>query len=250
MPAKKSKTVGAALLGAAATALTVKTAMASAIAPMAQEPIHEAEKSLADASRTAVTASADLVSGAPAGLGGAIVHTPVGSTRGPAKAQPSSKPVTAHPRQARTDGLQFDPEKRLNPGGSNHQAIARRLLHDAAVRQGVDPKLVLAVSYWESGWDQSRVSENGAVGLMQVEPYIADTAGPSLLGRSVDLTDPYDNADMGVAILKEDLQSYNDPVMALAAYYEGPTALQQNGLTADAQQYANGILSLVPQMPS
>ena len=37
--------------------------------------------------------------------------------------------------------------------------------------------------------------------------------------------------------------------MALAAYYEGPTALQQKGLTADAQQYAVGILSLAPQMP-
>ena len=224
--------------------------MASALAPAAQEPLDAAGMKLAEASKTAAAASSALLHQAPTSLGGAVVRTPIGRNAASAPGHRSAAPAAPHLRTAAGEGLRLDPEKRVNPAGSNRQAIARRLLHDAAVRQGVDPKLVLAVSYWESGWDQSRVSETGAVGLMQVEPYVADSAGPSLLGRTVDVSDPYDNADVGVAILKEDLQSYSDPVMALAAYYEGPTALQQNGLTADAQQYANGVLALAAQMRS
>lgn len=232
MPSRKRKALSAAVIGVATTALTVKGAIAGPIAPVAKEPLKAAEDTLAQAS---------------SGVASAIVQPPtVGHDR--ARHADASSPSRTTTPPAKGEELQNDPEKRLNPAGSNTRALARRLLHDAAVRHGIDPKLVLAVSYWESGWDQSRVSETGAVGLMQVEPYMADSAGPSLLGRSVDLTDPYDNADLGVAILKDDLRSYADPVLALAAYYEGPTALQQNGLTPDAQQYANGVLSLAAQM--
>ena len=75
----------------------------------------------------------------------------------------------------------------------------------------------LAPSYWENGWDQSRVSETDAVGLMQVEPASAKDAGPALLGRNVDLGDPYDNADVGVAIFRQDLDVFGTPSKALAA---------------------------------
>ena len=249
MPSQKRNAVSAALIGAATAALTVKGAMASAIAPVAQEPLADARMKLAQASQTAAAASANLLQQAPATIGGAIVHASISPGAGSARAHRSSSSSSGVMPRTRSDDLQFDPEKRLNPSGSNRRALARRILHDAAVRHGLDPKLVLAVSYWESGWDQSRVSANDAVGLMQVEPYMADAAGPTLLGRTVDLSDPYDNADLGAAILKDDLNNYGDPVMALAAYYEGPTALRQNGLTADAQQYAQGVLALAAQMP-
>jgi soluble lytic murein transglycosylase-like protein len=120
----------------------------------------------------------------------------------------------------------------------------RAILRDAAQRHQVDPRLVLALSYWESGWDQSRVSESGAVGLMQVEPSSADEAGPALLGRTVDITDPYDNADVGVAIFREDLDAFGNPAMALAAYYQGPSSLRQDGMLQDTQAYVDGILAL------
>jgi len=126
--------------------------------------------------------------------------------------------------------------------------MLRRILREAALRHQLDPTLVLALSYWESGWDQSRVSQTGAVGLMQVEPATAHEAGPALLGRTVDITDPYDNADVGAAVLKEDLDTFHDPAMALAAYYQGPTSLQQNGMLADTQQYVQGILSLAARL--
>jgi soluble lytic murein transglycosylase-like protein len=128
------------------------------------------------------------------------------------------------------------------------RALVRRLLVEAAARHQLDPKLVLALSYWESGWDQSRVSPTGAVGLMQVQPATAKEAGPALLNREVDLEDPYDNADVGAAILRQDLDAFNSPQEALAAYYQGPTSLRADGMFPDTQQYVEGILDLAKRM--
>src|SRR5438132_211627 len=50
---------------------------------------------------------------------------------------------------------------------------ARAILIRAARHHGLNPNFVLAVSYWESGWNQAARSYTGAVGLMQVEPYTA-----------------------------------------------------------------------------
>src|SRR2546423_2440902 len=45
---------------------------------------------------------------------------------------------------------------------------ARAILIRAARRHGLNPNFVLAVSYWESGWNQAARSRTGAVGMMQV----------------------------------------------------------------------------------
>src|SRR5712692_6523216 len=81
-------------------------------------------------------------------------------------------------------------------------AQARTILIRAAHDHGLNPNFVLAVSYWESGWNQAARSYTGAVGLMQVEPYTAAWAGPSLLGRRVNLNNPVDNAELGAALLR------------------------------------------------
>jgi soluble lytic murein transglycosylase-like protein len=137
---------------------------------------------------------------------------------------------------------------RVRPDHPYSRALVHKILLEAAARHQVDPKLVLALAYWESGWDQSRVSETGAVGLMQVQPETATEAGPALLGREVDLDDPYDNADVGVAILRQDIAAFNGPQQGLAAYYQGPTSLKADGMLPDTQQYVEGILDLASRM--
>jgi soluble lytic murein transglycosylase-like protein len=139
-------------------------------------------------------------------------------------------------------------DARVRPDHPYSRALVRRILAEAATRHQVDPKLVLALAWWESGWNQSRVSETGAVGLMQVEPASAKEAGPALLGREVNLDDPYDNADVGVAILREDLDAFSSSEKALAAYYQGPTSLRADGMYPDTQQYVEGILDLASRM--
>jgi soluble lytic murein transglycosylase-like protein len=163
-------------------------------------------------------------------------------------------PVTpADAAIASPDPVAADRETAL-PGGPAwpharySRPLLKSILREAAIRHHIDPKLVLALSYWESGWDQSRVSENGAVGLMQVEPYVAADAGLALLGRPVDIDDPFDNADVGVAILREDLETFGDIEQAIAAYYQGPTSLRTNGMLPDTEAYVAGVLSLMQRI--
>src|SRR2546426_11915845 len=79
---------------------------------------------------------------------------------------------------------------------------ARAILIRAAHHHGLNPNFVLAVSYWESGWNQAARSRTGAVGLMQVEPYTAAWAGPALLHRRGNPRNPPAHAEPGAAPLR------------------------------------------------
>jgi len=217
MPKKHRRVLNGALLTAAATALTVKGVLTSPT--RAVIPTDELQHDLGH-------------------VVGAIIPGP---SESPAPAPTSNGQVAAADAKAPE---QPEPSVR----GRGPHLNAQRLLREAALRHQLDPRLVLALSYWESGWDQSRVSETGAVGLMQVEPATAQEAGPALLGRAVDIRDAYDNADVGTAVLKEDVAAFHDLTMALAAYYQGPTSLRANGMFPETQQYVQGILDLAARM--
>ena len=144
-----------------------------------------------------------------------------------------------------------DPRIELTPPPPAPPAVKPTTTHDILVQaahdQGIDPNLLLAVSFWESGWKQDAVSSEGAIGLLQVMPNTAAVAGPRFLGRAVNLHDPYDNAAMGAALLKDLLNKY-DARTALAAYYQGEPALFSGNYAADTWHYADGILSLAAQI--
>jgi soluble lytic murein transglycosylase-like protein len=237
---KPRRVLGGALLAAAATALTVKSTLDGPVGEIA--PPDALQHELGATRDQALAQSKTLLDEAGQRLAAAVVP----GTPASVPVTPSSPAPSKAPAPAAGTTVPHHPDAR--PQGPPDAIALRRILRDAALRHQLDPKLLLAVSYWESGWDQSRVSETGAVGLMQVEPATAQEAGPALLGRTVDISDPYDNADVGAAILKEDLDAFHDPAMALAAYYQGPTSLRANGMFADTQQYVQGILDLATRM--
>jgi soluble lytic murein transglycosylase-like protein len=244
VPKKIKRGLSGTMIGAAATAIAVKGALSGALGAAAQEPLDQLEHDLRDQGTAALSASGTVVARAASQLVVAPGKQPRQSVA-VASALPPSKPL---PVDAGQSLVKLDAARRMDRIYS--RPLIKRILRDAARRHGVDPKLVLAISYWESGWDQSRVSETGAVGLMQVEPYVADGAGPALLGRPVDITDPYDNADLGVAIFKEDLDRFGDPGTALAAYNQGPDSLKQNGIFPETQAYVQGIIALAATIDS
>lgn len=124
-------------------------------------------------------------------------------------------------------------------------AAARRIVLLAARERGVDTNFVLAVSLWESGYNQGVVSSAGAIGLMQILPATADWAGPTLLGRRVDLNNPNDNARLGAALLGRYLDDFgDDPKLALAAYYQGAAATREHGIYPSSRRYVDGIWAL------
>lgn len=129
--------------------------------------------------------------------------------------------------------------------------ILRDILTDAARHQGLDPGLVMAVAWWESGWDMSRVSSTGATGLMQVDPGTAHDLGPKLLHRTADIHNPYDNAELGAAVLKADIaDAGGNLTIALASYYEGAGNVDPSNLDSGAQTYVDGVTSLQKQFDS
>jgi soluble lytic murein transglycosylase-like protein len=130
-----------------------------------------------------------------------------------------------------------------------HGQAARRLLVAAAHEFNVDVTFVLAVSLWESGYNQGVVSSTGAVGLMQIEPATAAWAGSALLGATVDISDARSNARLGTALLAYYLQGFgNDPKLALAAYYQGAGVTQKRGILSDSRNYVDGVWSLRNQI--
>jgi LysM repeat protein len=123
-------------------------------------------------------------------------------------------------------------------------AAARRVLVAAAHEFGLNPNFVLAVSTWESGENQTKVSRAGAVGLMQITPSTAAWAGPALLGRRANIALAADNARLGSALLGRYLNEFGDPQLALAAYYQGEQGTREHGIYPSSLTYVNGIWAL------
>ncbi len=136
------------------------------------------------------------------------------------------------------------PAPALAPAAAISTSEARSIITAAALRHGVNANFALAVAYWESSWHQEAVSSTGAIGMMQVEPYTAAWVGPSLLHRSVNLRDPYDNADTGVALLRHLLDVFDSPKLALAAYYQGEYGTRRYGIYRSSRGYVEGIWAL------
>ncbi len=99
------------------------------------------------------------------------------------------------------------------------------LIRDAARRNDLDPALVAAVIYAESGFREGAVSESGAVGLMQLLPSTALEIALRTGGERfevADLRDPRVNIRYGSHYLAYLLDHYAGSVVAaVAAYHAG-----------------------------
>ncbi|MBP7146560.1 MAG: lytic transglycosylase domain-containing protein [Acidobacteria bacterium] len=132
-------------------------------------------------------------------------------------------------------------------------AWQRRLaaaIHDHAVTAGADPLLVAAIVASESSFRSRAVSSRGAVGLMQIRPWVAQevAARAGIEWRGLDtLRSPEANIQIGVSYFLELLEQFDrDPVRALAAYRDGPTRVRQqlrDGTFQD-NEYTRRVLGL------
>jgi soluble lytic murein transglycosylase-like protein len=121
----------------------------------------------------------------------------------------------------------------------------RRLIVAEARRFGVPTSLALAVAWQESGWRQDVVSHAGAVGVMQLLPTTGDWIGEAMLGERVDVHERTSNIHAGVRLLGHYLDRYHgDRGMALAAYYQGQTAVDRHGIYPVSRPYIASILRL------
>src|SRR4030066_142025 len=100
------------------------------------------------------------------------------------------------------------------------------VIYEEANRYNQDPKFILALIAIESSFQNWSVSEQGAKGLMQIMPYVAESLAQELgIEWSGDRTlfNPYLNIRIGIHYLSQLILDFNDIGVALTAYNYGPT---------------------------
>lgn len=131
----------------------------------------------------------------------------------------------------------------LNASPVPSTAQMKGIVADTARRMGVDPSLAMAFAYQESGFNQRAVSPANAIGTMQVIPSSGEWAS-QLVGRKLNILDPYDNVTAGVAIIRALVNTSKDLNTAIAGYYQGQYSVSKHGMYDDTKAYVASILSL------
>ena len=114
----------------------------------------------------------------------------------------------------------------------------------AAHEAGVDPRLLAALTWAESGFRPDAGSHAGAQGLTQLMPGTA-------AGLGVDPLDPAQNLRGGARYLRAQLDRFGSVELALAAYNAGPGRVAQAGgipRIAETQAYVPRVLGYYQQL--
>lgn len=128
----------------------------------------------------------------------------------------------------------------LRAAGVPSRSTTKSMIVATARRHGVDPKLALAISWQESGWNQSQVSVANAIGAMQVIPSSGKWAS-EMAGRKLNLLNAQDNITAGVVIIRSLTRSATNLDQAIAGYYQGLYSVKKHGMYADTKHYVAAI---------
>jgi soluble lytic murein transglycosylase len=118
-------------------------------------------------------------------------------------------------------------ESSMSLSGEEKNRLARTV-SECSKMNGHDPFLLLALIEVESGYNGSAVSEKGAMGLLQVMPFVAREMADELNISFVDdggLHDMETNVKIGSYYLAKMMRRYGDLTMALEAYNLGPAKM-------------------------
>ncbi len=131
---------------------------------------------------------------------------------------------------------------RLPASGQPYSA----LIASAAATQGVDDRLLGALTWTESGFRPGVVSHAGAAGLTQLMPGTARGLGLRVDAQVDERFDPERNLNGGAAYLRQQLVRFGSTELALAAYNAGPTRVARCGCIpniTETQFYVLRVLS-------
>lgn len=125
----------------------------------------------------------------------------------------------------------------------------RKKLHatftSASKTYGIPGDLLPALTYHESGWNNSKVSSAGAQGIGQLMPDTVAFVNENLVSKPLDPSVPEQNIKMSAAYMRYLLdQTGGDSTKALAAYYQGLGALRERGMYNDTKQYIASVRAL------
>ena len=129
-------------------------------------------------------------------------------------------------------------------GGAVSENAVRDSLDRWSRFYGVDARLVRALAWMESGFQEEVVSSVGAIGVMQLLPETWNFVDVVLIGHRTPKT--YDgNVQAGVRYLRWQLAEFGGNVrLALAGWYQGARAVRERGIFDDTKEFVRIVLAL------
>jgi LysM repeat protein len=176
-------------------------------------------------------------------VGQKIVIPGTVSAPAPTTPAPSPAPAPGYQYPSKTAQAVAESKAKLAAMDVPSRTETAAMIRATATRQGVDPKLALAIGYLESGWYQRAVSYTNAVGVMQLMP-VAQTWASQLAGRTLDRYDTQDNITGGVLIIRALQASADSREQAIAGYYQGLYSVRTKGLYEDTKKYVANVLAV------
>lgn len=117
---------------------------------------------------------------------------------------------------------------------------------DAAAREfGIPADLFKAMTWLESGWQNTKVSSTKAVGIGQLMPDTVAFVNDVLLKANLDPKKPEHNIRMSARFLAYLLRQHKgDASLALASYYQGLASVRRIGQLPETKRYVANVLAL------
>lgn len=113
-----------------------------------------------------------------------------------------------------------------------------------ARRYSIDRHLMRAVGWQESGYNPAAVSNVGARGIMQVMPGTWAYTEAHYIGHRVPHTAD-GGIHVGIAYFRSLLRIFHgNERLSVAAYYQGPGAVESSGIYAGSEFYVRDVLGL------
>jgi LysM repeat protein len=118
------------------------------------------------------------------------------------------------------------------------------LIQELAGAEGLEPGLVKAIAWLESGWDQGARSSAGAIGVMQLMPATVAWLEQEVYGHQLNEdVSVYDNVKAGVRYLELLRRDTDSLEMALVAYYQGPGVTRQGIIYDETRRYVDAVVA-------
>lgn len=150
-------------------------------------------------------------------------------------------PVTISALARGTRGVRPARPRRPQPAPATS---VRAMLTNWAIAYRLDPGLVRALAWMESGFQPGLVSSAGARGVMQVLPGTRHYVQSILIGHKVP-NSTSGNIRIGVVYLRQLLREFRwSHKRALAAWYQGPASLRRHGQLPVTRQFVANVLAL------
>lgn len=149
-----------------------------------------------------------------------------------------------HPEEAQA--IQAEPAESDDPAMLYDVPLSAELqlhIRDLCGRYNVDMPLVLAVIGQESNYKAGAVGDGGSsIGLMQIQPQ-HHQARMDRLGV-MDLSDPYQNVEVGIDLLAELMAENKGTEWAVTAYNAGAEIADYNKAIGARTEYAESVMML------